>query len=281
MTGIDLLKALKDNGNIQPSEQTCPIWTDDKRKSVFGYPDYKNNASDCITQYNVLARDSINGKEYEQNIWGRKTECKIGEGKWNSPVENRILQNQRMIDIDHHVPLHNAYISGACKWSNPDISTIYGNDMTPGHLKAISYNMNRSKIDKSPAQWMPYKYRSEHLETPLENEKSSNDCIYAADWVAVKYRYNLTLTEEEYDELFTMLSSNMCNTIYPSEPIYKSSPIGFSQSIIEKDKRILYVMDYGCLHYVDDDLLNYIKNLYLSFKHENPDLFYNSVDNKL
>lgn len=236
LTAVELLEALKKNGNVRPSDQACPVWNEDKRISIFGYDKYKNNGSVCITQNNVLARDSINSSEYEQNIWGRKADCKIGEGKWNSPVENRILYNQRMIDIDHQVPLHNAYISGACKWNDLDISSIYGNDMTPGHLKAISYNMNRTKNDNSPDKWMPYKYRSEHLGTPLESEKSLHDCIYTADWIAVKYRYNLTLTQEEYDELFKIVTSSMCN---PSEPIFKSLPIGFSHSIIKQDKRVM------------------------------------------
>jgi len=81
-------------------------------------------------------------------------------------------------------------------------------------------------------------------------------------------------TQEEKNHIAYNIVKFTFTNIYKHRCLYSDVHCG---NFLVKDKRILYVMDYGCLHYVDDDLLNYIKNLYLSFKHENPDLFYNSV----
>jgi ubiquinone biosynthesis protein len=81
-------------------------------------------------------------------------------------------------------------------------------------------------------------------------------------------------TQEEKNHIAYNIVKFTFTNIYKHRCLYSDVHCG---NFLVKDKRILYVMDYGCLHYVDDDLLNYIKNLYLSIKHENPDLFYNSV----
>jgi hypothetical protein len=217
--------------------------TEETRDKFYYYDKINMNDTPCTVRPNVLARDSIDGINYELNIWGSTgTICNVGDGKWNIPTENRILTNERTIQIDHHVPLKNAYVSGACFWKNKNISKAYGNDMTPGHLKAISYTMNTSKSDKSPHEWTPYKYRKKHLNTPNAGEITEEDCKYASDWIAVKYRYDLSITQNEKDELEKVLNSSVCslgNNMYPSYPIFENDPKGFSKIIAENDSNIL------------------------------------------
>ena len=211
------------------------------RNNYFGWNNIKLNNTPCTARPNVLARDSIDGNSYKRNIWGNIEEkCTVGDGKWSIPTENRILTNERTIHIDHHVPLKNAYISGACQWNDPNLASVYANDMTPGHLKAISYTMNTSKSDKSPDEWMPYKYRSNKLST--QESISKEDCEYASDWIAIKYRYDLSIRQEEKDELEKVLNSSICqnnNLLYPSYPVYKEDPIGISKIIAKDNKNIL------------------------------------------
>jgi hypothetical protein len=119
---------------------------------------------------------------------------------------------------------------------------VYGNDMTPGHLKAISYTMNTSKSDKSPQDWMPYKYREDHLNTQNAGDITEEDCKYASDWIAVKYRYGLNITQDEKDELKTVLNSPLCKleeNMYPSYPIFEKDPKGISKDIAKLDSNIL------------------------------------------
>ena len=213
----------------------------DTRDKYFKWNSIKLNDTPCTVRPNILARESIDRNKYQRNIYGNIEEkCTVGDGRWSIPTENRILTNERTIHIDHHVPLKNAYISDACKWNNSNLASVYANDMTPGHLKAISYTMNTSKLDKSPYEWMPYKYRTNKLGTqePITEE----DCKYASDWIAVKYRYNLSIRQGERNELEKVLNSNICqnnNLLYPSYPVFKEDPIGISKLIAKDNKNIL------------------------------------------
>jgi len=213
----------------------------DTRDKYFKWNSIKLNDTPCTVRPNILARDSIDGNSYKKNIWGNIEEkCTVGDGKWSIPTENRILTNERTMHIDHHVPLKNAYISGACQWNDPGLASVYANDMTPGHLKAISYTMNTSKLDKSPDEWMPYKYRTNKLGTqePITEE----DCKYASDWISVKYRYDLSIRQEEKNELEKVLNSSVCQTnnlIYPSYPVFKEDKKGISKEIVNINKNIL------------------------------------------
>jgi len=81
-------------------------------------------------------------------------------------------------------------------------------------------------------------------------------------------------TQEEKNFIAYNLVKFVFTNIYKHKCLY--SDIHYGNFLI-KDKHILYVMDYGCFHYVDDDLFDYFRNIHLSLKHENLDLFYSSL----
>jgi predicted unusual protein kinase regulating ubiquinone biosynthesis (AarF/ABC1/UbiB family) len=81
-------------------------------------------------------------------------------------------------------------------------------------------------------------------------------------------------TQEEKNFIAYNLVKFTFTNIYKHKCYY--SDIHYGNFLI-KDKKILYVMDYGCLHYLDDDLFNYFRNIHLSIKHENIDLFYDTM----
>ena len=57
----------------------------------------------------------------------------------------------------------------------------------------MTSTVNSEKSDKSPDEWQP----------PLEE----SHCSYAASWIAVKSKYNLSATQAEADALDTMLAT--------------------------------------------------------------------------
>jgi len=68
------------------------------------------------------------------------------------------------------------------------------------------------------------------------------DCKYASDWIAVKYRYDLTIRQEEKDELEKVIISDVCqsnNLIYPTYPVFKEDLKGMSKYIAKENKNIL------------------------------------------
>lgn len=58
------------------------------------------------------------------------------------------------MDIDHLVPLSNAWKSGASAWTTAQRQT-FANDLTHPQLLAVTDNVNESKGDSGPEDWKP------------------------------------------------------------------------------------------------------------------------------
>lgn len=109
--------------------------------------------------------------------------CKITGGEWLSYYDKETVTDARKLDIDHMVPLAEAWDSGAHAWDD-ERREQYANDLDGERsLVAVTARTNRSKADKDPAQWMP----------PAE----SAHCTYLVDWVTTKTRWGLTVDQVE------------------------------------------------------------------------------------
>ncbi len=155
------------------SRAKFPHWMSQSRKG-----------SGCDTREVVLARD---GKDVRQD-----SECKATSGAWRSVYDGKTLTAASQIDIDHVVPLANAWRSGADGWSTQRRRAL-ANDLTRPQLIAVSAASNRSKGDQSPDQWKP----------PLRTYW----CTYARAWVQVKQYYALSVTALEKKALGEMLDT--------------------------------------------------------------------------
>jgi len=111
--------------------------------------------------------------------------CTIRTGRWVSAYDGLVLTRASELDIDHLVPLAEAWGSGARSWSAGK-REAYANDLTEAKsLIAVSAHANRSKGDQDPAEWQPLKSR----------------CRYLSNWVAVKLRWGLTIDAAEKSAL--------------------------------------------------------------------------------
>jgi hypothetical protein len=109
--------------------------------------------------------------------------CEVRSGRWNSLYDGKTVRDAGSLDIDHMVPLAQAYVSGAKRWSAGTRSR-YANDLGyAGTLRAVTASTNRSKSDNDPAQWMP--------------PRQIHHCKYIGTWIAVKYRWKLTADRSE------------------------------------------------------------------------------------
>ncbi|KAL7918780.1 concanavalin A-like lectin/glucanase domain-containing protein [Trichoderma austrokoningii] len=144
------------------------------------FPHWITISGTCDAREYVLKRD---GEGVVVN-----SACVPQSGDWISPYDNAKFTNASKLDIDHMVPLKNAWISGASKWTTPQ-RQAFANDVTIPQLWAVSASSNRSKGDKSPDKWKP----------PL----SSFYCTYAKSWIEVKSTYALTISSAEKTALST------------------------------------------------------------------------------
>lgn len=116
--------------------------------------------------------------------------CTNLTGRWVDAYSGNIYSSASDMDIDHVVPLGNAWASGARFWSIAK-KTAYAND--PLVLLAVNDRLNQSKGDRSVDQWMP--------------PNAAAACNYAERWVAIKSKYNLSVTTAERTKLTNVLRS--------------------------------------------------------------------------
>jgi hypothetical protein len=138
----------------------------------------------CDTRDVVLKRD---GKDVKTT-----SDCKITSGAWVSPYNQKTYDKPLSLDIDHLVPLGNAWLSGAKNWTD-DKRKAFANDLTRPQLIAVDLTDNRAKGDQDPSQWKP----------------PNHDfwCTYAEDWITVKAYWKLTVTLAEKSALEDMLGT--------------------------------------------------------------------------
>lgn len=116
--------------------------------------------------------------------------CAVISGTWTSAYDGITTTDPGDIQIDHVVPLANAWRSGANTWTT-DQRTQYANDQA--NLWAVSAASNQSKSDSGPEQWRP--------------PRRELWCEYAQRWAAIKTRWHLTVTTYERDAIGQMLGT--------------------------------------------------------------------------
>ncbi len=123
----------------------------------------------------------------------RTTEgCKIVQGTWISPYDGKATRDPQDLDIDHMVPLANAWRSGAATWTDAKREQ-FANDLTRPELIAVTASTNRSKGDQDPSEWKP--------------PNRDYWCEYAKQWIAVKSYWGLSVTISEKSALTDMLGA--------------------------------------------------------------------------
>ncbi|WP_031089223.1 HNH endonuclease family protein, partial [Streptomyces sp. NRRL S-15] len=79
--------------------------------------------------------------------------CALTGGGWSSYYDEVEVTEARKLDIDHMVPLAEAWDSGAYDWT-AERRQAYANDLgAERSLVAVTAKSNRSKSDKDPATW--------------------------------------------------------------------------------------------------------------------------------
>jgi len=147
------------------------------------FPHWITQSGACDTREVVLKRDGTN---VEQD-----SSCAAKSGTWKSPYDGGTWTASGDVDIDHVVPLSEAWKSGASAWTNTQREG-FANDLTRPQLIAVTDNVNQSKGDKDPAEWLP--------------PTASYHCMYARMWVDVKHHYKLTVNAEEKSKLSSILN---------------------------------------------------------------------------
>lgn len=145
------------------------------------FPTWITISGTCDTREYVIKRD---GTSVVTN-----SACTATSGHWTSPYDGATTTNPSTFDIDHLVPLSEAWDSGAWAWTTAQRQG-FANDTTRPQLLAVSASSNRSKGDDDPAEWLP---------------QASYQCTYTRAWVQVKHYYGLSVDSTEKSALYAVL----------------------------------------------------------------------------
>ncbi|KAJ6504726.1 hypothetical protein C8R47DRAFT_967947 [Mycena vitilis] len=129
----------------------------------------------CDTRETVLKRDGTNVVV--------STACAATSGNWVSPYDGVATTLASDLDIDHVVPLKEAWLSGARDWTAAQ-REAFANDLTRPQLVAVTDNLNESK-------------GVHHYVTGFVPPLASYVCTYIRAWITVKHYYDLTIDSAE------------------------------------------------------------------------------------
>ncbi|GAA2509502.1 HNH endonuclease family protein [Streptomyces thermolineatus] len=148
------------------------------------FPHWAIISGTCNTREIVLQRD---GTGVVTNA-----SCAATSGSWYSPYDGATWHAASDVDIDHLVPLAEAWDSGAKTWTLAQ-RRAFANDLIRPELVAVTDDVNEAKSDQDPGTWLP----------PLTTYR----CTYARAWVQVKHHYGLTVDSREKNALATALAA--------------------------------------------------------------------------
>ncbi|WSQ08708.1 HNH endonuclease family protein [Streptomyces sp. NBC_01231] len=148
------------------------------------FPLWITQSGTCNTRETVLKRDGTSVVT--------DSACAATSGSWYSQYDGATWTAASDLDIDHLVPLAEAWDSGASGWTTAR-RQAFANDLTRPQLIAVTDNVNQAKGDQDPATWMP--------------SRTAYRCTYVRAWVQVKYYYDLSVDSAEKSALTNYLSS--------------------------------------------------------------------------
>ncbi|MFW2513872.1 S-layer homology domain-containing protein [Demequina sp. SO4-13] len=145
----------------------------------------------CNTRYEVLIDEAVAAPSVSAG-------CFLTGGQWESLFDGVTTTDPSTFDVDHMVPLKEAWISGAYGWTSKQREN-FANDLGVDYaLIAVSASSNRSKSAQDPANWLP--------------PAASYRCTYAQEWVLTKYRWSLSIDSAEKAALESLMSGSCGST---------------------------------------------------------------------
>ncbi|MFC8450157.1 HNH endonuclease family protein [Kitasatospora sp. NPDC057223] len=130
----------------------------------------------CDTRREVIIDEAVQAPEVGPH-------CALTGGQWYSPYDAVIVTDAAGLDVDHMVPLAEAWDSGASTWTAAE-RQAYANDLGDGRsLIAVTAKSNRSKADKDVTDWLP--------------PATGYTCTYITNWTVVKTRWGLDVDPAE------------------------------------------------------------------------------------
>ena len=186
----------------------------------------------CDTRREVLIAEAVTAP----TVGGG---CALSGGVWVSRYDALTETGSgRGFDIDHLVPLKEAWDSGAHSW-DPQQRERFANDVGYEHsLVGVSAGSNRSKGAQDPTTWLP--------------PEASQRCWYTAAWINVKVRWELSVDTAEADTLRNIISDCPDDAADAALP----APVVTTTATTSTPEQGCHPDYSPCIPYLEGDALN-------------------------
>lgn len=177
------------------SVERSPDGLPDYRREAFGSAWADVDGNGCNQRDDVLLRDAV--PDTVRTAAQGACDHDVLAGAWVDPYSGVLLEfddlkdlrQAQAIQIDHVVPLAEAWISGAAGWSDEQ-RRGYANDL--GVLLAVDGPANAGKGADDPAAWRP---------------REPFQCAYAVAWIGIKHSWALAADASEVAALDELLAT--------------------------------------------------------------------------
>ncbi len=126
-----------------------------------------------------------------------KNSCRIVGGRWYDPYSDEYYDLANDLQIDHVVPLKNAYLAGAWEWSHAKRCHYFNFIKTKNHLLPVAKLENLTKSERGPEAYIP--------------NNRSFQCQYLALWLHIKAVWQLKIAIVEGNAIQNFVHQNGCD----------------------------------------------------------------------
>ncbi len=155
----------------------------------FDVVEWTADRTDCLD----IAEQVLVERSRTPIAWADNLECVPDRGRWSDRYLGTTISRTLDADVTLHVPAAVAYVSGGSEWTTVTQQRYLTDTAHPAVLEITSAGSGHNPRGQGPEAWKP--------------SDRSTWCAYAIDWIAVKSRWELSVTDAERSELNSMLDT--------------------------------------------------------------------------
>ena len=172
-----------------------PVWAGDPLEGIRVDPEFTGKACERAKNFGSWIDADRAGENTREEVLiaeslvpvTRNSKGKVAVGLWVGPYAGFVTRNPSVLDIDHMVPLCEAFESGAHAWESMRRREFANSLTAEHHLIATWRSTNRSKNKQDPVDWLP--------------PNRAYWCTYLTDWIAIKREWGLSMDQAEADTI--------------------------------------------------------------------------------
>ena len=163
--------------------------SDDETATPVDPGDWVAASADCrdVSEQVLVARSAV------PITWADQLECVVDGGLWTDRYLGSNLESIIEVEVEPLVPVENVHLSGGADWTLDTRQAYLADIEHPPTLHIVAAEGGHNPRAQGPDAWRP--------------SNRNSWCAYAVDWVAVKARWELTVTDAEAAALDDMLQT--------------------------------------------------------------------------